>query len=162
VVKTMSTRYEQTEDAIRTRLLDDVDDQHPSPFKAPAVVTYGSQMTDAEILTEIENLRKAAPAALVLWAGSDFTGTGVLDEQAEFHVVVVANTTSKTAALRGDTGVYSLVDWARERLHNWRDDAGGAQNPLNLVRVQRLGEPGRPPTAAAMALVFRTQIDRSW
>jgi hypothetical protein len=126
------------------------------------VVNYGSQMTDAEILDEIEKLRNVAPSAMVFYSGSQFSGTSVLDEVAEFAVIVIASGVSKVGALRADNGVYGLVEWAQRRLHNYRDDAGAIQNPLRIVRQSRLGEMGRPVTAAAIMLAFTTAMDRTW
>jgi hypothetical protein len=157
----MSTRYDMAEDSIVARLLDVDADGVASPFRSASVQTYGAQMTDSELLDTIENMVRTAPAALVYYASSEFAGTGVLDELATFHVVVVASGTSRVSGLRSRTGVYALAEWARSQLHDYRDDAGDIMNPLQIVRQRHLVEPGRAPTAAALILVFETRIDRS-
>lgn len=159
----MSTLYELGEDAIKDRLLAQDDQGNESPFKSASVLTYGSQMTDADLIGEIEKVKQNAPACLVFYSDSDFAGTYSLEEEARFHVIIVASGTSKLNVLRSAKGgVYLLADWVRSRLHNWRDDEQGrVSNPLRIVNQMRIVEPGRAATAASLRMVFVTQITRS-
>lgn len=156
----MSTRYDRAEDAIKARLLTDDAAGNPSPFREDRILTYGAQLTDAELIEEVENLQRQAPAAIVYLLGGSFElDGGVCDERAQFAVIVIGASTSKTAALRSEVGVYALLDFARKQLHQYRDSGGELLNELELASTRRITQPDRPATVAAMMLVVETRID---
>ena len=158
----MSSAYETIEDAIRGYLIaatPAVGEGAPTPsvFRADRVTVYGGQLTDAEILEEIEKMKSNAPAALVYYAGGEGSNNAgnECDEEAIFHVIVVSAGINRVAVHRATgTGLYDLVNLIRSRVNGQI-----VGNELVWKGNQRLVETGRPPTASAMRMAFGTRIN---
>jgi phage gp37-like protein len=147
--------YAEVESAIVTALKDGTE----TPFKT--VEAYGSQLSDAELADELQRLVTVAPAALVLYTGSDSNlgRAGDLKEEATFAVAVIAAARSRGALAAGDeksVGFYNLLDYVRAALHNNMLD--GLNNPLLYAGNRRIALPGSLLTVAAYQVLFRVDF----
>ena len=148
--------YDNIEAAIVATLSAEV-----SPFRT--VQAYGSHLSDADLVKELHKLLRVAPAALVCYAGGQTNCglAGSLDEEATFSVICVAAARTPEAAAKGDDvspGIYRLLEYCREQLHNVTDIAG-INNPLLCRGNRRVVIPGHLLTVAAWACDFRGDLN---
>ena len=149
----MATDYDQIEDRIKTAL-----EVAGTPLER--VFTYGAQLSNAELAEELNKFVSYGPSAMVLYEGGTTNEGfgGQLTEDGQFSVLVVVPGKTAAAALRGDaaaSGVYALLQWVRQKLHNV---AGFAPNPLIWQRTSRLALPGERLTVAAYAMTFKAML----
>jgi len=150
-----ATVYDQVEDAIVTAIT-----ATGTPFKR--VDAWGSHLSDAEIAVELEQLVRVAPAAMVMYGGGE-TNEGYgndLTEKAVYTVLVIAAGRDRTSASAGDnasSGVYRLMDYVRDKLHNVHG-ISGIVNPLLWSGNKRFLIPGHLMNVAAYAVMFRADL----
>jgi len=150
-----ATAYDSIEDGIATTLEAD-----GTPFTK--IVTYGANLSEVQIANELERLKTHAPAAMVFYGGGPTNKglAGQLVEQATFVVLVIAAGATAESAARGDDarqGVYQLLKYVREHLHNV-PEISGITIPLLWAGNRRFQLPGQPLTVAAWRCEFEAEM----